>query len=271
MIPKFGELIPAMGIGTSRTFNISLNDAEKVEQLKQVLHTFYSMGGRLLDTSPMYGNSEAVSGHLVSLLGIENRLYTATKVWTDGAEAGEKQMQNSIKLLRDRPLDLMQIHNLRDWKTHLKTLREWKEKRFIRAIGITHYKADAYDELEKIMQTEAIDWVQFNYSIGTRDAEKRLLPLAADKGIATMINRPFERAALFQKVKNRKLPEWAVEYDINSWGQFFLKYILGHKAVTSVIPATSKPKHMKDNMEAGIGVIPDGLGLEKMRSYFDSI
>ncbi len=270
-IPSSGELIPAMGMGTSRTFNADITNRSVMDRLQEVLALFYAMGGRLLDTSPMYDKAEQVSGHLVKQLGIENKLFTATKVWTYGEQSGVDQMQSSFDLLADKPLDLMQIHNLRDWKIHMKTLRDWKEKGIIRYIGITHYRTDAFDDLEKIMQTEDLDWVQLNYSIATREAEEKLLPLAQDKGIATLINRPFERGALFNKTRGKKLPEWASEYDINSWGQFFLKYILSHRAVTSVIPATSKPRHMKDNMSAGIGVMLDSQGLKKMKNHFEQL
>ncbi|MCP4412949.1 MAG: aldo/keto reductase [Gammaproteobacteria bacterium] len=258
-------------MGTSRTFNADITNGSVMDRLQEVLTLFYAMGGRLLDTSPMYDKAEQVSGHLVKQLGIENKLFTATKVWTYGEQSGVEQMQSSFDLLADKPLDLMQIHNLRDWKIHMKTLRGWKEKGIIRYIGITHYRTDAFDDLEKIMQTEDLDWVQLNYSIATRKAEEKLLPLAQDKGIATMINRPFERGALFKKIRGKKLPEWIFEYDINSWGQFFLKYILSHRAVTSVIPATSKPRHMKDNMSAGIGVMLDSQGLKKMKNYFEQL
>jgi len=270
-IPSSGELIPAVGMGTSRTFNADIANKQEMDRLKAVLAIFYGMGGRLLDTSPMYDKAEQVSGHLVKQLGIENKLFTATKVWTYGEQSGIEQMQTSFDLLADKPLDLMQIHNLRDWKIHLRTLRDWKEKGIIRYIGITHYRTDAFDDLEKIMRSEDIDWVQLNYSIGTREAEERLLPLAQDKGIATMINRPFERGDLFKKTKGKQLPPWVSDYDIKSWGQYFLKYILSNKAVTSVIPATSKPKHMKDNMSAGIGVMLDSQGLKKMKSHFEKL
>jgi len=263
-------------MGTSRTFNASTNDAATMQQLQEVLNLFYLQGGRLLDTSPMYGQSEKVSGVLAKKLGIENKLFTATKVWTEGKEAGIEQMQKSFNLLHDKPLDLMQIHNLVDWKTHIKTLRDWKEKGIIRYIGITHYRTEAFEQLKKIIATEKIDWMQLNYSIATREAENQLLPLARDRGVATMINRPYERGALFQNVKGKKLPDWAQDYGINSWGQYFLKYILGNEAVTAIIPATSKPKHMLDNMQAGLGIVPDKKALVKMRvvkmrDYFNNL
>jgi len=258
-------------MGTSRTFNIDASNVVKLQQLQNVLHTFYQQGGRLIDSSPMYGNAETISGILLQKLKLTNKLFTATKVWTEGEQSGIKQMQDSINLLHDKPLDLIQVHNLKDYKTHIKTLREWKEKGIIRYIGITHYRTEAFEDLQKIMLNEEIDWVQFNYSITTRDAEKKLLPLAADKGIATMINRPFERAALFRKVKGKKLPDWVKDYNIESWGQFFLKYILGNDAVTAIIPATSSPSHMLDNMQAGYGPIPDKQAIIKMRDYFDRL
>lgn len=270
-IPESGEWIPAIGMGTSRTFNAEISNSAAMARLQGVLDIFYHQGGRLLDTSPMYGPAEQVSGFLIKKLSIQNKLFTATKVWTKGEQAGIEQMQTSMGLLQDKPLDLIQIHNLIDWQTHIRTLRKWKEKGIIRYIGITHYRTEAFDQLEKIIRSEDIDWVQLNYSIATREAEQRLLPLARDKGVATMINRPYERGALFSKVKGKKLPNWAAEFNINSWGQFFLKYILGHEAVTAIIPATSKPKHMLDNMQAGIGNVPDNNALTKMRDYFDNL
>jgi diketogulonate reductase-like aldo/keto reductase len=214
-------------------------------------------GGTVIDSSPMYGNSEEVVGELTSGLKIADHFFYATKVWTSGKKEGISQMNESFKKMRRDKMDLMQIHNLVDWKTHLKTLRDWKENGKIRYIGITHYTESAYDNLESIMKTEKPDFVQFNYSIDSREAEKRLLPAAKDLGIAVLINRPFGGGDLFGKVKGKTLPEWAKEYEINSWGQFFLKFILSHEAVTCVIPGTSKPNHHVDNMLAGYGKLPD--------------
>jgi diketogulonate reductase-like aldo/keto reductase len=229
------------------------------------------MGGTVIDSSPMYGRSEEVAGDLSVALGLQKKLFMATKVWTQGEQAGIKQMETSMREMQHRPLDLMQIHNLVDWRTHLKTLYRWKEEQRIRYLGITHYLVSAFDELERIIKTEKVDFVQLNYNISTRDAARRLLPLAADKGVAVLVNRPFESGALFGAVKDKPLPTWAAASDINSWGQYFLKYILGHPAVTGVIPATAKPKHLTDNMGAGYGRLPDEATRKKMEEYLQKI
>jgi len=215
----------------------------------------------------MYGSSEEVVGDLTTELKIADHFFYATKVWTSGREEGIEQMNDSFKKMKRNKMDLMQIHNLVDWKTHLKTLREWKDNGKVRYIGITHYTESAYDELEKIMKSEKPDFVQFNYSMDSREAEKRLLPAAKDLGIAVLINRPYGGGNLFGKVKGKTLPEWTKEYDINSWGQFFLKFILSHEAVTCVIPGTSKPNHLVDNMLAGFGKLPDNSARENMLRY----
>ncbi|GIW46190.1 MAG: aldo/keto reductase [Deltaproteobacteria bacterium] len=260
-IPKTGEEIPVIGLGTARTFDVSTRKAR--EPLREVLRLFVEMGGTLVDTSPMYGNAETVIGDLADELGIVDSLFLATKVWTTGREAGIRQMEESMRRLKRDHIDLMQVHNLVDTQVHLDTLRSWKKEGRIRYLGVTHYRVSAYDELEKIMKTESIDFVQFNYSIQTTEAEKRLLPVAADTGTAVIINEPFEKGALFKKVKGKALPSWAKEFDCGSWAQFFLKYIVSHPSVTCVIPATSKPEHLKDNMQAGYGRLPD----ERMRKH----
>jgi diketogulonate reductase-like aldo/keto reductase len=229
-----------------------------------VLKLFAEQGGRVVDSSPMYGESEEVIGDLAAELGVTSKLFIATKVWTSGREAGIRQMEQSFRRLRTQRMDLMQVHNLVDWKTHLNTLRDWKAQNKVRYIGITHYTESAYDGLARVMESEDIDFVQFNYNIIARAAEKRLLPLAQEKKIAVLVNKPFEKAGLFDKVKGRELPPWARDIDCNSWAQFFLKFILGHPAVTCAIPATSKPKHLLDNMQAGLGRLPDAATRERM-------
>jgi diketogulonate reductase-like aldo/keto reductase len=205
-----------------------------------------------------------VIGDLAAELGVTTKLFVATKVWTSGRDAGMRQMEDSFQRLRTQQMDLMQVHNLVDWKTQLKTLREWKAQGRIRYIGITHYTESAYDELARVMASEDIDFVQFNYSIIERAAEQRLLPLAQERKIAVLVNRPFARAGLFDKVRGKELPPWAGDIDCTTWAQFFLKFILGHPAVTSAIPATSKPKHLLDNMQAGRGRLPDAATRERM-------
>ena len=269
-IPGTGELLPVVGLGTWQTFDVGPSPVSRAD-VKEVLRLFAEMGGTLVDSSPMYGRSEEVVGDLSVALGLQKKLFMATKVWTQGEQAGIKQMETSMREMQARPLDLMQIHNLVDWRTHLKTLRRWKEEQRIRYLGITHYTVSAYEDLERIIKTEPLDFVQLNYNIATRDAAKRLLPLAADKKVAVIVNRPFESGALFSAVKGKPLPAWASDFDCQSWGQFFLKYILGHPAITCVIPATSKPKHLTDNMQAGYGRLPDEPTRKKMEELIQEL
>lgn len=256
IIPSTKEPLPIVGLGTWQTFDVGTSNTER-EPLKEVLKTLVSNGASVIDSSPMYGNSEAVVGDLSKELGVNEKLFIATKVWTSGKENGIRQMENSFKLLKRDKVDLLQIHNLVDWQTHLKTLREWKEKGRIRYIGLTHYTASAHDTLESIISNNEIDFIQINYSVNSRNAEKSLLPKAAEKNIAALVNRPFEEGALFNKVKGKPLPEWASEFDCNSWGQVFLKFILSNPHVTCVIPGTAKSKHLIDNLGAGMGKLPD--------------
>ncbi|QMU31256.1 aldo/keto reductase [Adhaeribacter radiodurans] len=269
-IPSTNEPLPVIGLGTWQTFDVSPSPAVRAP-LKEVLQQFVEMGGKIIDSSPMYGESEVVVGDLAAELKVAKKLFMATKVWTQGRQEGISQMETSMREMRSNPLDLMQIHNLVDWQTHLTTLREWKAAGRIRYIGITHYLVSAFDKLEKIMRSEPIDFVQLNYNITTREAANRLLPLAQEKNIAVIVNRPFESGGLFSLVKDKPLPEWAREFDCASWGQFFLKYILGHPAITCVIPATSKIKHLTDNMGAGYGRLPDGAARKRMEQYIEKL
>jgi diketogulonate reductase-like aldo/keto reductase len=269
-IPSSGERLPVIGMGTSRTFNVG-SDTAAMEELGQVLQIFFDKGGALIDSSPMYGSSEAVVGELLKKIQNKKKLFAATKVWTNGRENGIEQMLESMKLMGVAVMDLMQIHNLQDWKTHLPTLRRWKQEGKIRYIGITTSHGRYHDELMQIMRTEDLDFVQFTYNIGNRTAEDSLLPLAADRGMATLINRPFQRGSLFRSVKGKALPDWAREFDCNSWGQFFLKFIVSHPAVTCVIPATSKARHMTDNMAANFGALPSASMRKRMLEYFSSL
>lgn len=269
-IPSSGEQVPVVGLGTSRTFDVGTSAGARAP-LHTVLGDFVANGGTLVDTSPMYGASEAVIGDLGAELNVLDRLFVATKVWTSGEEAGVEQMETSARRLRRPVMDLMQVHNLVDWRTQLRTLRAWKEAGRIRYLGITHYRTDAFEALERIMKAESLDFVQLNYSIATREAEQRLLPLAADRGIAVLVNRPFERGSLFRRVRGAALPPWAADFDCASWGQFFLKYIIGHPAVACPIPATSKPKHLNDNMGAARGRLPDEAGRRRMVAWMESL
>ncbi len=262
-IPRTGELVTAVGLGTSGRFNVGPGASDRAP-VKEVLRLFIEMGGALVDTSPSYRRSEAVLGDLSAELGIRKSLFLATKVSTRGdREEGIQQMEGSLKALHTTRVDLMQVHNLKNWKTHLQTLREWKEAGRIRYLGVTTSWVGDFEELEGIIRNENLDFVQLNYNIQTRDAEMRLLPLAADTGTAVLVNRPFQRARLFRKLRDlgNQPPAWAAEFDCETWGQFLLKFILSHPAVTCTIPATRKPKHLVDNMRAGMGRLPD----EKMR------
>lgn len=267
-IPASGEDLPVVGLGTWQTFDVGSSESER-KTLKEVLTLMKEKGGKVIDSSPMYGSSEKVVGDLTAEPGIQDYFFYATKVWTSGKEQGINQMNESFRKMKRDKMDLMQIHNLVDWKTHLKTLRDWKEQGKIRYLGITHYTESAYDNLEEIMKKEKPDFVQFNYSIDSREAERRLLPAAKDLGIAVLINRPYGGGSLFSRVKGKEIPEWAKEFDINSWGQFFLKFILSNEAVTCVIPGTSKPKHLVDNMMAGYGALPDKKTAGRMTEYFN--
>ena len=269
-IPSSGERIPVIGMGTSRTFDVGRNPTSR-SQLQEVLQAFFDNGGALIDSSPMYGNAESVVGDLLKNIRNKDKLFAATKVWTYGRQAGIDQMQRSMQRMGVAVMDLMQIHNLRDWKIHLPVVRQWKEEGKIRYIGITTSHGRSHDELEQIMRSETLDFVQLTYNIGNRTVEERLLPLAADRGIATLINRPYQRGALFKKVKGQSLPEWSQEFDCRSWGTFFLKYILSHPAVTCVIPATSKVHHMQDNMAGGYGKVPSQKMRRRMLNHMESL
>lgn len=269
-IPSSGEQIPVIGLGTWQTFDVG-RDASKRETLEEVLKLFVEGGGKLIDSSPMYGSAEEVVGELAAKAAVLSTLFMATKVWTSGEEKGRKQMTHSMELLHASPLDLMQVHNLVDYKTHLKTLQAWKEEGKIRYTGITHYTTASYPELIRVMKEYPVDFVQFNYSLQTREAEKTLLPLAADLGVGVLINRPTEGGNLFSRVKGKELPDWAIEFDCHSWAQFFLKYVVSHPAVSCAIPATANPRHLKDNMQAGHGKLPDERQRKEMANYFDNL
>jgi diketogulonate reductase-like aldo/keto reductase len=269
-IPSSGEVLPIIGMGTSRTFDVGSNK-EQIAQLAEVLQVFFDDGGALIDSSPMYGSSERVLGELLRTTTNKKNLFSATKVWTYGGESGVKQMNDSLKLWGLKSFDLMQIHNVRDWKVHLKTLRDWKEEGKIRYIGITTSHGRHHEEFVKIKKTEQLDFAQFSYNIVDRVAEKRLLPLAREKNVDTIINRPFQRGGLFKKVRGKPLPEWASEFDCTSWAQYFLKFIASNPDVTNIIPASSNVKHMADNMAAGFGRLPDEKTRTRMIEYYEKV
>lgn len=269
-IPKGKDTLPVVGVGTYDTFNVGPKAPERAE-LKQVLQDFVARGGMVVDSSPMYGEAERVVGDLTGELGNRDKLFFATKVWTSGQQEGVRQMEQSFKLMRTAHMDLMQIHNLLDLDVHTRTLLNWKASSKIRYMGITHYHAGAHAELEKLIKTNTYDTVQFNYSMAEREAEARLLPACLEAGVAVIINRPFAQANLFGRVKGKPLPAWAAEFDCTSWAQFFLKYLLGHAAVTCVIPGTRRVAHLQDNMQAGIGRLPDAALRKRMLEYWNTL
>jgi len=269
-IPGTGETLPVIGLGTSRTLDVS-GDPAALSGLAEVLQAFFDHGGELIDSSPMYGSAEQVLGELLNRVGRRDKLFAATKVWTDGEQAGIRQMEDSRQKWGITRFDLMQIHNLRDWRIHLKTLQSWKAEGKIRYTGITTSHGRFHRELEEILRSEPLDFVQLSYNIEDRTVEKRLLPLAADRGMAVLVNRPYQRGDLFRRVKGKELPGWAAEFDCTSWGHFFLKFIVSHPAVTCVIPATSKVHHLRDNMAAGFGRLPDTAMRKRMADYFASL
>ena len=267
VIPSSGEEMPVIGLGTSRVFDIERSKNE-LNVREKILDIFYENGGRLIDTSPMYGMSEEIIGITAKKYIEKNRFFLATKVWTEGRENGMRQIEESFQKMRTDKISLIQVHNLLDWKTQIKTLRSLKDEGRIDYIGITHYKSNAFDEMIKIMKAEKVDFAQFNYSMVEREAEQKILPFCKDNGIATLINRPFMRGRLFREAQEKKLPSWVTDYDIDSWGQFFLKYIISHDAVTNIIPATSKPKNMLDNARAGMGRMLDEKAKKRMFEVF---
>ncbi len=269
-IPSSGELLPVVGLGTSQTFNVETTE-EELAPLREVVRTFVDMGGVLLDTAYGYRNSETVSGVLANDLVVTDRLFMATKVAAETREQGVEQMENSMNLLKRSVIDLMQVHNLRGWQTQLATLREWKAAGRFRYIGITTSSTRQYDDFAAVMEQEDLDFIQVNYSLAARTAEERILPLAADRGMAVLCNLPFGRGRLFQAVEGHELPEWAAEFDASSWGQFFLKFIISHPSVTCPIPATTKAHHAADNMGAAYGRLPDDAMRRRMVSFFDEI
>ena len=268
-IPSSGESLPVVGLGTYNVFDVESTPAE-IDLRRKIVEALTQSGGSLLDTSPMYKRSEKVIGDIVSSGTDREQLFLATKVWTDGKDAGIRQMQRSAELMQTDVIDLMQVHNLRDTAVHMETIREWQETGLIRYSGLTHYTAAAQEALGREMQQFKPDFIQINYSLGARAAEERLLPMAKELGVAVLINRPFESGKLFRAVSGIKLPDWANEF-ANSWGQFFLKFIISHPAVTCVIPATSKTRHMIDNLGAGTGILPDTAMRKRMSDFFTSI
>ncbi|MEX0975859.1 MAG: aldo/keto reductase [Woeseia sp.] len=268
-IPASGDALPVVGLGTWQVFDVE-STPEEIALRRQIVELLVDTGGRLIDTSPMYNRSEKVIGDIIES-GVErSSLFLATKVWTDGNAAGIRQMEQSAELMNTDVIDLMQVHNRRDLDVHLPTIREWQERSRIRYSGVTDYRESVHDEMEAVMKRYRPDFIQINYSLGEHGADDRVLPLAHDLGIGVLVNRPFMSGRLFQAVRDRELPDWAQEF-AESWGQFFLKFIIGHPAVTCVIPATSQMRHMADNLGAGFGTLPDAATRERMLSFVGTI
>lgn len=269
-IPNGGETIPAVGLGTWRSFDVGADAGDRA-RLGRVLTLFFAAGGTVIDSSPMYGSSEAVLGDLLREMKARDGAFVATKVWIEGRQRGLEQMRDSMRKLRLETVDLMQVHNLVDWEAHLNTLAAWKREGRVRYVGVTHYAQSALDDLVRVIETAPLDFVQMAYSLEVRAAEKRLLPAARERGVAVLVNRPFEEGAMFRKVKGKEPPAWAAEFDCRSWSQFFLKFILSHPTVTCAIPGTGKPEHLEDNMAAGLGRLPDAGERKRMVEFWQSL
>lgn len=270
VIPKTGEKLPVIGMGTSRTFDANGN-VELLARLQQVTQAFFDMGGGMIDSSPMYGSAQQVIGQLLPKMKGKKSLFAATKVWIDGKKEGIEQMEKSRQQWGIKRFDLMQIHNLVDWERHLETLKQMKADGEIRYIGITTSHGRYHDQLTDLLRKHDFDFVQLTYNIGNRSVESSLLSIAQERGVAVIINRPYQRGDLFRQVKGKSLPVWAEEIDCSSWGQYFLKFVVSHPAVTCAIPATTKVKHMRDNMQAGRGRLPTAKQRQQMISYFESL
>ena len=265
-IPSSGELIPAIGLGSWITFNVGDSENE-LAPMRNVLGAFVDAGGKVIDSSPMYGRSEKVIGKLAAELNVTDKLWFATKVWTTGESSGKTQIENSREYFKKWPV-LLQVHNLQDLKTHLRTLRALKEEGKLKYIGITHYLDSEHETLANVVKAEKLDFIQVNFSIRSRSAENYLLPLAAERGVGVIINKPFESGALFPAINNVSLPTWSKEWGISSWSAFFLKYIISNTNITCTIPATSQVSHLKENMAACFGPVPDEATRKKMVEYF---
>ena len=263
VIPSSGEKLPVIGLGSWQVFDVGSNKTER-QPLEDVLARFVALGGRVVDSSPMYGRAEEVIGDIAAKLAVRSSLFLATKVWTTGKEEGAASMERSFARLQSKRLDLIQVHNLVDAQTQLATLRSWKQGGRIRYLGITHYTSSADPEVANLLRSEEVDFLQINYSLGEREAEREILPLAQERGVAILANRPFGGGNLFSRVRQHPLPDEAREFDCSSWAQFLLKWIVAHPAVTCAIPATGNVRHLEDNMQAGVGRLPDAKQRERM-------
>jgi len=268
-IPKSNEALPVIGLGTGRW--VAAGDQSAIDELRGALTVFRDMGGRVIDTAPAYRSSEQALGKLIDQLGLRNAFFLATKVDRATAEEGRQRMEDSLEKLRTARVDLMQVHNMRGARKQLTTLLEWQQAERIRYIGITTSRVSEYAEMEQLIGELPLDFIQLNYSLRDRKAEKRLLPLAADKGIAVMANRPFGHSHMFEKTAGQQLPEWAADFDSASWAQFFLKYVVSHPAVTCTIPGTTRQVHVRDNMGANFGRLPDSATRRQQEQLFASL
>lgn len=255
-IPSTGEMIPVIGLGTWKTFDVGGTPPAR-ESLRRVVAEFAALGGTVIDSSPMYGRPETVVGDVVRELGVRDRLFIATKVWTSGRKHGIDEMEDSMRKLGARPIDLMQVHNLLDVDTHLATLRDWKAAGIVRYIGITHYTASAHADVAKVLERHPVDFLQINYSALEREAERRLLPMAVERGIAVIANRPLATGELLRRLRGKPLPPVAAEIGCTTWSQLLLKFVVSHPAITCAIPATSNIEHLRENMHAGRGPMPE--------------
>lgn len=269
-IPSTGAALPRIGLGTWQTFDVGADATARV-QLTEVLREFCRAGAQMIDTSPMYGSSERVLGDLLQAAGLREQVFLATKVWTTGREAGERQMENSLGLLRTDRVELMQIHNLVDWRTHLTTLRRWQEQGRTRLIGVTHYSAGALDDLARVVRSEKVDFVQYALSLEETEAAGDFLRLCADRGVAFIANRPFGGGGAFGRTRGKPLPAFAADWDIHSWAQFLLKWVLSHPEVTCAIPGTSRPQHLRDNLGAARGRMPDAATRARMSAAWRAL
>jgi diketogulonate reductase-like aldo/keto reductase len=269
-IPRTGEPIPAVGLGTWITFNVGEDRAAR-DACAAVMRSFFEAGGRVIDSSPMYGSSQAVVGHGLRALGRPAGLFAADKVWTGSANRGPDQIEASRRAWAVPRFDLLQVHNLLAWRAHLPLLMEMKSGGRVRYVGITTSEGRRHDEVERIMQAEPIDFVQVSYNVVDREAERRILPLALDRGIAVIINRPFQQGSLTRRLARHALPAWAAEIGCSTWAQFILKYILSHPAVTCVIPATTRPEHARENLGAARGRLPDAATRRRMAQYVEAL
>ncbi|MDH3401874.1 MAG: aldo/keto reductase [Chromatiales bacterium] len=268
-IPSTGEKLPAVGIGT-REYRSS-SDAAEMQRFRQTLEMFHSSGGRVIDTSPNYGNAETVIGELLRDIGIRDDVFMATKVDREDPQQGIERMNRSFELLGRDQIDLMQVHNLRGTEEELETMKAWKEQGRFRYLGVTTHDARQYEEMEDVMRRHPLDFIQLNYSLADRGAEKSILPLARDRGIAVLVNLPFARGRLFKVVAKRPLPDWAADMDAHSWGQVFLKYIVSYPASLIPIPGTTKPHHAEDNMGATVGRLPDANLRREIETYMTAL